>query len=504
VFPEDGVYVLTSEEKWKRLKEIVDKWLTELELGSVELSHKELLSDRCFLVYVTRAYPVMIPYVKGFHLTAEMWRGNRDEDGWKLPPVRMAESGIIGDLDDKDDAVAALSVKKKLVADIPRAPASGKTPPAPRLRDDLLALKELTRSEVPPLRLAHPKKIVHVFYGFGDASGKGKGATFQGFRTIHHPSGEPGAATGLRYRVGVWSSDEEDESSSYREFANLIESLEEEAEAGRLTDTEVYLFTDNSTTESAYYKGSSTSKKLHGLILKLHKLQITFQVIVHLIHVSGKRMIAQGTDGCSRGVLMEGVMAGQDMLSFVDLAKTAIERSPSLLAWIRSWTMQDKLEPLTPEQWFVEGHGITGGYHDSHGVWMPTHECSGNMHLWAPQPAVADAMLEELLKARHKRTDTYHVIVVPRLMSPRWRHLFHKVSDLHFVVPAGSDYWPSDMFEPLWKGIVLPFVPYRPWQLKRALLLVELAGKLCQVCKDSDVSTMYIFLVLNFFGSVVL
>jgi hypothetical protein len=31
-----------------------------------------------------------------------------------------------------------------------------------------------------------------------------------------------------------------------------------------------------------------------------------------MIHISGKRMIAQGTDGCSRGVLMEGVMAGRD------------------------------------------------------------------------------------------------------------------------------------------------------------------------------------------------
>lgn len=131
--------------------------------------------------------------------------------------------------------------------------------------------------------------------------------------------------------MGVWSADKEEESSNYREFANLIESLEEEARSGRMVDTEVFLCTDNSTTESAFYKGSSFSRKLHGLISKLHKLQIEFRLIVHLIHVSGKRMIAQGTDGCSRGVLMEGVMAGQDMLTFVDLAKTATERSPTLL-----------------------------------------------------------------------------------------------------------------------------------------------------------------------------
>jgi hypothetical protein len=77
-------------------------------------------------------------------------------------------------------------------------------------------LKELSSSMNPPLRLARPKKIMHVFYGFGDASGKGKGATFQGFRTVHHPQGEQGHATALRFRVGVWGPDEEDESSNYR------------------------------------------------------------------------------------------------------------------------------------------------------------------------------------------------------------------------------------------------------------------------------------------------
>ncbi len=59
---------------------------------------------------------------------------------------------------------------------------------------------------------------------------------------------------------------------------------------------------------------------------------------IHVIHISGKRMIAQGTDGCSRGSLMEGVMAGEDMLTFVDLARSAMERSSRLLRWLCSWT----------------------------------------------------------------------------------------------------------------------------------------------------------------------
>jgi hypothetical protein len=487
--PGVGVFVLTSEEKWSKLKKIIAKWLAELDAGATCLNHKELISDRGFLVYVTRAYPSMIPYIKGFHLTAEMWRVNRDDEGWKLPLTeRLALDGFPRDtVDEGDDDEATLGhMTRKSTPSVLHAPPSGNTPPAPRLRADLEALLELSKSELPPLRLARPKKVVHVFYGFGDASGKGRGSTYQGFRTIHHPTGELGPDTPVHYTVGVWGSDDESESSNYRELTNLVEDTEAEAVAGRLSQTELFLFTDNATAESAFYKGSSSSRKLHALVLRLHKLSINYQIIIHLIHVSGKRMIAQGTDGCSRGVLMEGVMAGLDMLSFVDLGKTGVERYPPLLDWIRSWTMQQDLQPLTPEEWFVEGHGIIGGSPDRHNVWMPEHEAAGKLHLWAPQPAVADAMLEELLKARHKRTDTFHVVVIPRLMSPKWRRLFHKVSDLHFVVPAGASFWPSHMYEPLWVGVILPFSSHRPWCLKRAPLLVELARSLCEVCKDRD------------------
>ena len=38
------------------------------------------------MVYGTKPYPAMIPYLKGFHLSLEMWRGGRDEEGWKVAP----------------------------------------------------------------------------------------------------------------------------------------------------------------------------------------------------------------------------------------------------------------------------------------------------------------------------------------------------------------------------------------------------------------------------------
>jgi len=59
-----GVCVTTSEEKWNKLKAILTKWMERVQAGDTKLSHKELISDRGFLVYVTQAFPSMVPYLR--------------------------------------------------------------------------------------------------------------------------------------------------------------------------------------------------------------------------------------------------------------------------------------------------------------------------------------------------------------------------------------------------------------------------------------------------------
>ena len=515
-----GVCVLTSEEKWARVREIVDRWLLLLESGETMLPHKKLLSDRGFLVYVTRTYPSLVPYMKGFHLSADMWRGNRDAEGWKLRETddsSLASNKSLTSLDitragshglnldkeatfspttsDPQEAAVVNHLLHRSTSSLPlHAPPSGLTPAVPRFLDDLKALKKLTDSKLPPLRVVRPTMVVHVLYGFGDAAGKSFGATVSSNYNCKSTLSSPlRTEEGLFYRLGVWTAEEKLESSNFKELCNLVETAEEEARDGRLTNCQFFLFTDNAVAESCFFKGSSKSPKLHSLIVRLRKLEMEFGLSVLLIHVSGTRMIAQGTDGCSRGLLMEGVMAGADMLTFVDLSKNAIERHPPLLDWIRSWAddpqlvaRRGRLEPLTPEGWFEEGHGIQGGQKDGHGIWIPKHEAPYNLHLWAPPPAAADAMLEELLKARQKRTDTFHVIVIPRLMAPWWRRLFNKVCDFSIVVSPNVSFWPCTMYEPLWLGIILPFCKHRPWSFKRAPLLVEYGITLRRMLPDRE------------------
>ena len=103
------------------------------------------------------------------------------------------------------------------------------------------------------------------------------------------------------------------------------------------------------------------------------------------------------------------------MLTFIDLGRSAVERHPPLVDWVRSWSGRPSLSPLSPEEWFEEGHGIVGGSLDRTGVWMPNYGKGGKMFLWSPPPAIAEVALEELFMARHKQTDTFHMLLIPRL-----------------------------------------------------------------------------------------
>jgi hypothetical protein len=276
VVPGLGVCVLTSNNKWKKMKSILEKWLTQVSSRqSPKLNHKELLSDRGFLVYVTRTYPAMIPYMKGFHLTIEMWRGGRDAKGRKLKDDASVGVEEVTSAEDNDMAGLGHKVRKRGDYKVKHGPDDGFTTPVPRFRDDLDALTKLTSFDLPPLRVVRPSQVVQVFYGFGDASGKQFGATIsRNYNCRARLSKAAKGDGGVRYRIGLWTAEEEEESSNYKELKNLVDTVEEEASAGRLKNCEFFLFTDNSTAESCFYRGNSKSRQLHTLVLALRMLEM--------------------------------------------------------------------------------------------------------------------------------------------------------------------------------------------------------------------------------------
>ena len=101
---------------------------------------------------------------------------------------------------------------------------------------------------------------MRAYYGFGDASGAGFGATIE-------------LDDGVQYQYGQWSAEiTEKSSSNWRELANLVHTPKSLVSEKELRGLEIFIFTDNQTAEAAYWKGTSTSPKLFELVLKLRRM----------------------------------------------------------------------------------------------------------------------------------------------------------------------------------------------------------------------------------------
>ena len=237
------------------------------------MSRKRLEQIRGFIMHIAQTYPFIASYMIGIHMTIDGWREGRDAEEWRVKQKSTWEA--VKDEDgwiyvSHDDAENQAPVEVKAV---------------PRLESDIEALQVLTKSREPPLRRVRCRKTTLAYYGFADASGRGFGATFQ-------------IGNEIFYEYGQWSSEvSEKRSSNWRELDNLVETMEGFAFDNQLAGCEVFLFTDNSTAEHAFSKGTSKSRLLYELVLRLRRLEIEYDLQLRVVHVSGKRMIAQGTDG---------------------------------------------------------------------------------------------------------------------------------------------------------------------------------------------------------------
>jgi len=116
---------------------------------------------------------------------------------------------------------------------------------------------------------------VVVRYGFGDASGVGYGLSI-------YIEGR-----GILWETGLWEwSIKEESSSNYKKLRNIVDALQKYAQDGWLQFTEIWMFTDNSVAESAYFRGTSKSRQLFELVLQLRKLEMAAECRIFLIHMA--------------------------------------------------------------------------------------------------------------------------------------------------------------------------------------------------------------------------
>ena len=335
------------------------------------------------------------------------------------------------------------------------------------MKEHITILLERFSSKDPILRLVRGSSILEALYIYGDASGLGFGSSWLSREEI-------------KYRFRVWGKDVKNSTTSnYRE-------LERGGLDGELKGKEIFVFTDNSTVESIAAKGSSTSPLLFELVTRLYKLTMKFMCSVSIIHVADTRMIEQGTDGLSRGDLLEGVLNGKRMLSFIPLHLFALDREPGLKDWISSWTgsgRKETIEFLSPDECFWRGHDIYGYHENYDGRKLPNYK-KGNF-VWTPPPAAARQALEELRQARHNCQGSTHLFVVPHLMTPEWKTQLYKTADLIFTLPFGDEHWPASHHESLTIAVCFPYLRREPWELKSSPLIGRMAGELHKVLSNS-------------------
>ena len=192
---------------------------------------------------------------------------NENDSRWKkLEDGSIDQAGIDGQVMDDEKAPSAVTG-------------------SPRLASDVDALARLMQETEPPNVSLRSKTAVTVVFGFGDASGSGLGSTFT-------------SGAGFSFRIGVSGSFDQDESSNWKEFTNVVQSLEEEGKAGYLANTELFMFTDkNSTVESCSFRGSSSSPKLLDLIIQLRVVSKTTGAKLNIFDIAGTPMIVLGTNG---------------------------------------------------------------------------------------------------------------------------------------------------------------------------------------------------------------
>jgi hypothetical protein len=90
----NAVYVTVAIARWEKAKSQIQWIHDQISVGNM-LCHKTLKRYRGFLVYISRTYPSLVPYLKGIHLALDSWRPNRNQEGWRVNTLDLDGLGCL-------------------------------------------------------------------------------------------------------------------------------------------------------------------------------------------------------------------------------------------------------------------------------------------------------------------------------------------------------------------------------------------------------------------------
>ena len=258
-------------------------------------------------------------------------------------------------------------------------------------------------------REAYSEKSGTLIPTWGDGSGTGTGGTMS----------IPGQE--LQCWMGQWTPFVFHHSSNWKELKTLLLTLQQARDGyqEQVEGASVFYFTDNLVTYWVVANGTSKNPALHSLVRSIKMLELGLDCALQVVHVPGRVMIGQGTDGLSRGVWGTELHPQVDQTALTASVFAPLRRDDCVVEFlIRRYAL--------PTGWryqpWEQGHRASEGLHQF-SVWIPPPEGARQCIIWA-----LESWCESPL-------DTSAMFIVPRTIPGAWQHLSKYVVELETLDP---------------------------------------------------------------------
>ena len=256
---------------------------------------------------------------------------------------------------------------------------------------------------------------------YGDGSGSGTGGTIQ--VGDHH-----GECPTMEAWMGTWTARVHSFSSNWKELRTLVHTLEREIGGkGLLRNSTLFYFTDNLVTYYIVTSGSSSSPELQKLLRRLKYLELLLEIRLEVVHVPGKHMIAQRTDGLSRGIRIGSGLPLRAPQQETLRMFQPVAPMPPAIAW-----MTHQARPFSAHirlKW-MQGDAAAWTF----------GEVKGQGTLWLPAPEWAHQVIDMVVNAWIEYTwDKEAFFLIPRVFQWDWGRMSKHVVELGTHPAASHD-----------------------------------------------------------------
>lgn len=259
---------------------------------------------------------------------------------------------------------------------------------------------------------------------FGDGSGTGTGGT------IMLPD-RP-----LTMWKGQWAPTVFAFTSNWKELTTLVLTMEHLSleHSYEVRGTTLFYFTDNSATYWICQKGSSKHPHLHEQVVRIRSLETRMQCQLWVIHIPGKVMIQEGTDGLSRGIWITPLQEQIPREVLMPGIFAPMPFDPILINYyVREEVM--KFHQNLPE----EDHGPPQWHGRRWDHPWEARRCFDKLTVWLPPPEIARDVISFVLNCYVERPNTSGLFFIPRILPAFWRGLSRHIVELPSINPRTAD-----------------------------------------------------------------